>query len=181
MMTLKACIQKNQNGRAEESKRSVSAKVRGRRRPAMKGQAMIEFAIVAPVFFFLIFAAMDYSRMFFSQMTLQDAVQEAGRYASTGNHQPDPNHPGQNLSRVNSIIAMAKQYALGANISNIQISSALGGAGSAGGPGDTVTISLTSNLPLMTPMVSRLFPNGQYTFTSSVTVKNEPFDPSNTN
>src|SRR5260221_13442671 len=111
MMTLKACIEKNPSGRAEESKRAVSLKVRGRGRPAMKGQAMIEFAIVAPIFFFLIFAAMDYSRMFFSQMTLQDAVQEAGRYASTWNHQPDPNNPGQNLSRVNSIIAMASQYA----------------------------------------------------------------------
>jgi hypothetical protein len=114
-------------------------------------------------------------------MTLQDAVQQAGRFASTGDHLSDPNNPGQNLSRIASIIATAQQYAVGADISNIQISSIGGGIGSAGGPGDTVTVSLTSNVALMTPMIGKYFPNGLYTFTSSVTFKNEPFSPTNTN
>jgi hypothetical protein len=71
--------------------------------------------------------------------------------------------------------------AIGASVSNVQISSLGGGAGSAGGPGDTVTVSLTTNLKLMTPFISAFFPNGTYTFTSSATVQNEPFSPSNTN
>jgi Flp pilus assembly protein TadG len=146
-----------------------------------RGQAMIEFAIVAPLFFFLIFGVLDFSRMFFAQMTLQDAVLEAGRYASTGNHMTDPNNPQQTLSRVASIDAIAQEYAVGFNVSNVQVSSVGGGAGSAGGPGDIVTVSLTTNLPLMTPMISRLFPNGAYTFTSSVTFKNEPFPSGQTN
>jgi hypothetical protein len=67
------------------------------------------------------------------------------------------------------------------NITNIQISSVQGGAGSTGGPGDTVTISLTTTLQLMTPIVSQFFPNRSYTFVSSVTFKNEPFSPGDTN
>jgi Flp pilus assembly protein TadG len=152
----------------------------GRRTGFCAGQTMLEFAIVAPIFFFLIFGVMDYGRLIFVEMNLQDAVQEAARFASTGNHLPDPKNPGTNLSRVNSIIATAQASAFGASITNIQISSLQGGSGSAGGPGDVVTVSLTSNLALMTPIVARFFPNGIYTFTSSATIKNEPFPPGNT-
>ena len=153
---------------------------RERRFGTRRGQAMVEFILVAPLYFLLIFAVMDFGRMFFVQMNLQQAVQEAARYASTGNHMNDPNNPGQTLSRINSIIADVQQMAIGASVSNVQISSVGGGAGSAGGPGDTVTVSLTTNLPLMTPLVSAFFPNGTYTFTSSATVQNEPFPVANT-
>jgi Flp pilus assembly protein TadG len=141
---------------------------------------MLEFALVAPLFLFLVFAVIDFGRMFFVQMNLQNAVLEAGRFASTGNHLTDPNNPGQTLSRAASIIATAQQAALGASITNIQISSVNGGSGSAGGPGDIVTVSLTTSLQLLTPMVARYFLNGDYTFTSSATFKNEPFPPGNT-
>jgi Flp pilus assembly protein TadG len=154
-------------------------KHRAYRLQSLSGQTMVEFAIVAPLFFFLVFAVLDFGRMFFLQMNVQQAVEEAGRFASTGNHLPDPNNPQQNLSRVNSIIAEAQRSAL-VPISSVQISSLAGGVGSAGGPGDTVTISFTTNLQLMTPIIARLFPNGSYTFTSSATFKNEPFSPSNT-
>jgi hypothetical protein len=36
-------------------------------------------------------------------------------------------------------------------------------------------------MPLMTPIIAAMFPSGQYTFTSSVTVMNEPFQTSQTN
>ena len=146
----------------------------------MRGQTMTEFAMIAPLYLLLIFAVMDFGRMFLVQMNLQQAVQEAARFASTGNHLSDPKNPGQSLSRVNSIIQKAQQVSGGADLTNIQISSLKGGAGSAGGPGDTVTVSLTSNLKLRTPMVAHFFPSGVYTFISSATFKNEPFSPSNT-
>ena len=154
---------------------------RGRRFGARRGQTMMEFILVAPLYFLLTFAVMDFGRVFFVQMNLQQAVQDAVRYASTGNHLPDPNNPGQNLSRVASIMAEVQQMAIGASVTNVQISSLGGGSGSAGGPGDTVTVSLTTSLPLMTPLVSVFFPNGAYTFTSSATMQNEPFSPTNAN
>ena len=144
------------------------------------GSSALEFALVAPMLFLLYFAVFDFARIFYAQMTLQNAVRQAGRYAITGDHQPDPQHQGENLSRVNSIISVAQQAAGGLSVSGIQISSASGGSGSAGGPGDTVTISLTTQLQLMTPIVSQFFPGGTYTFTVSVSFKNEPFPPSNT-
>ena len=169
------------------AQRSGEQRSRPRRRlfqpGASRGQTFLEFAIVAPLFFGLMFAIFDFGRLFFVEMNLEQAVFEAGRYASTGNHMADPNNPGQNLSRIDSIIATAQAAAdgLGANLQSIQISSANGGNGSAGGPGDTVTVSLTASLPLMTPFVGKFFPGGAFVFTSSATFKNEPFSPTNTN
>jgi Flp pilus assembly protein TadG len=147
---------------------------------AIKGQAMVEFLLVAPLFFFLTFAVFDFGHLFLVVMEVENAVQEAGRFASTGNHLPDPKNPGQYLSRVNSIIATLQQATFGTQIASTQISSLRGGQGSAGGPGDTVTVSVTTNLKLMTPIIARGFSNGMYTFTSSTSFKNEPFPPGNT-
>ncbi len=165
---------------ADEARRILGLAYR--RLGSTKGQTMVEFAIVATMFFFLIFALLDFGRLFFVQMNLEEAVQEAARYASTGNHLPDPNNPGQTLSRVQSITTEAEQAAFGwgANVTNIQISSLNGGVGSAGGPGDVVTVSLTVSLKLLTPIVAAGFPNGTYTFISSSTVKNEPFPAADT-
>jgi Flp pilus assembly protein TadG len=146
----------------------------------MKGQSLLESALVMSLFFLLTFGMLDFGRMFYVQMTLQNAVREAGRFASTGNHLPDPKHPGQNLSRMDSIIATATQGALGSSVTGIQVTSAQGGVGDPGGPGDTVTVSITSDLKLITPLIAHFFKNGTYTFTSSVTFKNEPFPPNQT-
>jgi hypothetical protein len=55
-------------------------------------------------------------------------------------------------------------------------------SGFAGNPGSTVIVSLTTNLRLITPFISRYFgPSGEYAFTVSTTFKNEPFDPSDAN
>jgi hypothetical protein len=69
---------------------------------------------------------------------------------------------------------------VGATITNVQVSSLQGGAGSAGGPGDTVTVTVTTSLQLITPLVAPFFPGGTYTFNSSVSYKNEPFPATNT-
>jgi Flp pilus assembly protein TadG len=141
---------------------------------------VVEFALVSPLFFLLLLSCFEFACLLNVEMTLQNAVREAGRYAITGNHLPDPAHQGQYLSRVASITQIAQQAALGIDVSNIQISSANGGSGSAGGPGDTVTISLTSNLPLITPLIAQFFNNGVYHCTVSVSFRNEPFAPANT-
>ena len=144
------------------------------------GNAIVEFAIVAPMFLLLVIACMEFAVMFNVQMTLESAVRAAGRYAITGNHLPDPLHSGQTLSRVASITKIAQQEAMGLDVSGIVISSKVGGVGNAGGPGDTVTISLTSSVPILAPMFAQFFLNGKYTMTSEVSFRNEPFPPSDT-
>lgn len=155
----------------------------GRIRGGQRGQTIVEFALVAPLFFLLIFGVIDFGRLFYTQMTLQHALREAGRFAVTGRRLPgnDPN-TGQLYTRIGSIQRIAENAATGLSVTSIAISSLNGGAGSAGGPGDTMTVSLTTQLKLITPLIGRYFgPDGTYTFTVNTTFKNEPFDPSQTN
>jgi Flp pilus assembly protein TadG len=165
-------------------------KSRALRSGSAKGQSLVEFAMVSLLFFFLLFAIMDYGWLMFSQMNVQQAVDDGGRYASTGQAS------GGSGTRIASIIsAIQNEISVpGVNASNLSICSVppggttascydstnpSGTAGAAGGPGFTVTIKLVSTLPVMTPMFSYFFPGG-YTFTSSSTFQNEPFDPSQT-
>jgi len=144
------------------------------------GQSLVEFAIAFSLFIFLVFAVFDFGHLFFVVMDVQNAIQEAARYGSTGNHLPDPKNPGNSLSRVTSIINTLENDAIGVHFSNIQVTSLNGGSGSGGGPGDMLTVTATVIMPLMTPLVAQMFPNGQYTFNARITIKNEPFPPGQT-
>jgi len=140
---------------------------------------LVEFALVVPLFFILVFGIFDFGRLFYTQLTLQNALRQAGRFAVTGNHLSNPSNPSQLLSRLDSIIQVAQQAAPGIDVSGVQIRS--NGLTPAGGPSDTITLTLTSQLRLLTPLISRFFgPNGVYTSTVSTTFRNEPFPPDQT-
>ena len=57
-----------------------------KRNQSCRGQALVEFTLVAMFFFLLAFATIDFSWLLFNQMDMQDAVREAARCASTGYH-----------------------------------------------------------------------------------------------
>lgn len=139
---------------------------------------MVEYALVFPLIAMFVFGLIDFGRLFFTELTLQNALRMAGRYAVTGNHLPNPANPSQSLSRAASILQVAQQNAMGISVSGLQISSSTSGgtAGSgAGGPGDTVKLSLTYNLALITPLIGQFFQNGVYSFTVNTSFHNEPF------
>ena len=51
-----------------------------------KGQSAVEFAMVIAIFLLLVFAVIDYGWVYFAQLNIQQAVDDGGRFASTGNH-----------------------------------------------------------------------------------------------
>jgi Flp pilus assembly protein TadG len=151
----------------------------GRGHHTRAGNAMVEFALVLPLFLLLTFGVLDFGRLFWTQETLSYALREAGRYAVTGQHMTSTN--GTTETRVQSIINIAKQYSAGIDVSQITVNTlnpSTGGVTTnyAGGKNETVVISLTTGLKLLTP-VGMYFPNNTYTFTTSVAFRNEPFNP----
>ena len=153
---------------------------RNRRRRSSRGQALVEIALVLPVFFLIGFAIIEFGRVLFTHATLQHAMREAGRFAVTGNKMPDPNQPNQNLSRFESIKAIAKQHAMGISLNQVNVSSSGSGVDSPGGPGETITISLSTDVRLITPLIAAFFDGGVYHITTTGSFKNEPFPPSYT-
>jgi Flp pilus assembly protein TadG len=156
----------------------------GQAHRARHGQSLVEFAMVAPLFFLLVFGITDFGRLFFTKETLQYALREAGRYAVTGQKLAGTNPLTQNpYTRVESIKAIAQKYAAGLLPDSSQITvEAMDAQGNldinhpAGLPGETVVVSLNASLTLITPLIGRYFPNGVYAFTVSTSFKNEPFD-----
>jgi hypothetical protein len=55
----------------------------GRRR-GERGQALVEFSLVAIIFFMMVFGIIDMARLFQSWVTVQHAAREGARYAITG-------------------------------------------------------------------------------------------------
>jgi hypothetical protein len=163
-----------------------------------KGQSTAEFAMVSFAFFLLVFAVIGYAYIFFAQMNIQQAIDDGGRFASTGSHTVNVKGVPTTLSSRMTAIEDYIQNEIsipGVNVAgNIVICDLTAGGGGcnnsggstpAGNPGDTVKISLTT--PLKMPLISSLptwtrwFPGGTYNYTSSTTFKNEPFDPSQSN
>jgi hypothetical protein len=137
--------------------------IRGMKFKHTKGAAIVEFALVAPLFFLLAFGIIDFGRLFYTQMTLQEALREAGRFAVTGRTLTNT------MTRVESIKAVAQRVA-GIPLDGITVMPPDGG-----GPRQSVTVSLTYRLTLITPFIGRFFNDGIYQFTVGTTFQNEPF------
>jgi Flp pilus assembly protein TadG len=160
-----------------------------KRSQSCRGQALVEFTLVAMFFFLLAFAAMDFSWLLFNQMNMQDAVREAARYASTGNSNGALDPVTGAPSRAASIIKVLNNSKVGTQISSIVISNSVPGAvcntgsvpptgmpaGCAGGPGAIVTIQVNCNVPLLTYALGGIFTGNQFGFTVQASFKNEPF------
>lgn len=131
-----------------------------------RGQSLVEFAVVAMTFFLMCFALIDFSWLLFSQMNMQDAVHQAGRFASTG--------------QAGSITQIIQSYAEGTNIESVSVTT--GANPGVGGPGDTVTIKVYCDVPLLTTALGNIFgtSDNKFHFTVSTTYKNEPFSSSQT-
>jgi Flp pilus assembly protein TadG len=145
------------------------------------GQTLVEFAVVAILFFTTLFTIMDFAMMFYVTQTMQHAVRAGSRMATVT--------PGAGCR--SAIIANITTQSMGFYDKNANatktptISGQTLGAygdvngapitdGTCGTPQQPVTVSLTYSWPLMTPFLKPFFTNGRYTFVVKATVVNEP-------
>ena len=59
----------------------MSARRRDGRRQRSRGQALSEFALIAPIFFFTLFAIIEFGRAVYTIQMLNNAAREGARYA----------------------------------------------------------------------------------------------------
>src|SRR5262249_19865409 len=144
-----------------------------------RGSVTIETAIAFGIFVSLVMSAFDVSYIFFHETILKHAVQEAGRLATTGRTLPAADPSAVPPTRLDSILATIREQShMNVPPTAIDISSVNArGVRSVGpgGPGDVVTIRVRYDVPLLTPVLARVFPNGAYTVDVGTTFKNEEF------
>jgi Flp pilus assembly protein TadG len=130
-----------------------------------RGSAIVEFALVAPVFFALLFAIIEMAMVFFAQQVLESMTEEAARMVLTG----QPQNAGANavlfksnyvcnqisvLFSCNNVYFDVQSYP---QFSNIVINSQIDNNGclvpptnyNPGGPGNIVVVRLFYQWPLL--------------------------------
>ncbi len=162
-----------------------------RRRPRWlrgRGQSLVEFALVLPVFMLLLLIAVDFGRIFFTNVQLNNAVREAANYGAT-----NPLDTAGMLARANSERNSQSQggqqdvLTYPANLSTecaapdgttIACAASPGGTGA----GNTLTVTLTVPFHFFTPFIEGFFNNDLHISTAStVAVLNSAADPGGTN
>jgi len=142
-----------------------------------RGNAFVEFSFVLLIFFGLVMSIFEFGRLFYIQFAIHSAVREASRFTVTGNQLPDPDNPGQFLSRIESIVAKVQKLAPGLDVDRGDITiTGPNGPGDPGGPGDVVTIRIDYDINLLTPIIKPLFENGVHHYTVAIVTQNELFD-----
>ena len=136
-----------------------------------RGSMLVEAAVVLPLLLLLLFAITEFGRLFYTKITVESAVRQAARFAVTGNLLEDPGSPGNDLSREDGIKQYVVTHAAGVTVDPSRITvEPLGG----GGPGDLVKVTAEHTFRFVAPIVGRFFDDGEYTFTYTATMKNEP-------
>ena len=137
---------------------------------SQRGQSAVEFAIAVPVVLVLFMGIFDFSRFFYTKITLQHAIHEAARFAVTGSTLDDD--LGNPMTRAESITSVIQDRAASLDLDVDQL---IVDPSDGGGPSDIVTVTGTFRFHFITPGIKHLFPNGTYDFTVSTALKNEPF------
>lgn len=153
-----------------------------------KGQATVEFALTALVLFLVLFALIDFSIMFFVNLTMQHAVREGARYAVTGQGKNGADRRKNMVDKISdSSYGLYEKNAGSRKDPEIRlISYPDSGAfsnytgseihGDTGEPSQVIMVQLAYSWPLLTPIIRPFFDNGQYSFVVRTTMKHEPWE-----
>jgi Flp pilus assembly protein TadG len=90
---------------------------RPRRRPRTRGQALVEFAVVLPVFLLILSGILDFGFMLYSRMTVISATREGARVAIDA----PKSTPAQQAQIPNLITSRVTDAASGLNIGDLTV------------------------------------------------------------
>jgi Flp pilus assembly protein TadG len=155
-------------------------------RHVQRGASTVEFALIAPILFLLLCAALDLGLTMWVNLTMQYAVREGARYAVTGQDNLDPNTSDQ--QRYLAVIQEIKNSSMGLyNMVSPSYTITINGqaqnystqssysTGMFGNPGDIIVLQLNCAWPLLTPLIQPFFTNGTYSFSVAATMRNEGY------
>ncbi len=141
------------------------------------GSAIVEFAIIAPVFLLFMIGIIELSMAYFANLTMQHAVREGARYAVTGNNDLDP--ASSNQQRYQAVIQKMKDSSMGIydKVNPVITVNGVSGtsAGMFGNAGDIVVISVAYNWTFATPMMAAFYKDGKSSNVVAATMRNESF------
>jgi hypothetical protein len=153
-------------------KRHFSRRGRSRVR-GERGASLIEAAIVTPLLLLLTFAVVEFSMMFYAYLALESGVNQAARYAVTGNFAPG-------TTRQQSIIAAMRKATPTLTIEDTDFTfeHLVGMTGTVwlpgiGGPDDIGKVTVKYSFEFYTPFSRLFFDGGAINLQVQSAMKNE--------
>jgi Flp pilus assembly protein TadG len=157
-----------------------------RSRKRVRGVATVEFALTAILLFTVLFVIMDFSYLFWGNLSMQHAVREGARYAVTGQSNLDPNPQGTAQDRCDAAIVEIRNQSMGFfdRVSSTVVFKTLDATTGAITPvpgnscaaaGQIIIISVNCSLAPLTPFIKPFLASGKWEFVVSTTMKNEAF------
>ena len=119
-----------------------------------RGQTLVEFAILLPVFMMIVFIILDFGRAIYYYSLIQNAAREGTRY---GIITPDD---------TNGIVARVKSFAIGLNPNDVTVTPSQ--------PNDyTIRVQVSYTFIPVTPIVSSFLSSGQILIRSQSSMRIE--------
>src|SRR5262245_42779337 len=137
------------------------------------GQSFVEFALVLPVFLLFLAAALDLGRVFYANITLNNAAREGAFQAAKT---PDLFDPGQPCDQAPNRNVCRTPNESGGSMVAIQpddIDVTCNPGTCPESPGATVTVKVEGNFRLITPLLAFVFGGQNLHLTSSATAQIE--------
>lgn len=106
-----------------------------------RGQAMVEFALVLPIFVLLVFGIMEFGLMFHQYMVVTAASREGARTAAVG---------GTDAEIRTAALTAAAGVDKGFLTTSVAPATRVKGA--------PVTVTVTNQVPISTPLIAAIFP-----------------------
>jgi hypothetical protein len=144
----------------------------GRRSPSglrargIRGQSLVELALVLPVLLLLVMAAVDLGRIFFARIAVANAARE-GAYEASYRGTYVSNASCSDTNSVMCAILNEAQSSLSIAPTDVTWSCNNAGGCAPGGFGDRVTIKVTGHFELLTPILAAFFGGTNIAFSSS--------------
>jgi Flp pilus assembly protein TadG len=152
------------------------------RRPAShRGQSLVEFALILPVFALIFLGVIDLGRVFYTYEAVANAAREAARYCALSAHNSDGSNNGSAASLTTSRVKDSSYGELantGINLASVTVqqwtpSNTSACDGSTLTEGNPVTVKVTAWFRPITPLIDRVFASsagGNVTLSASGTM-----------
>ena len=141
------------------------------RRERSKGQSLVEFALLLPMMLIFLAGALDLGRVFYANISLNNAAREGAFEAAESPDSFQKNQPCNTAT--NRVICRVQLEAKDSSVSiadnNIDMTCSV--AGCPGQAGSTVTVEVTGSFTLITPLLSVIFGGQTIPLSSSATAQ----------
>ena len=124
-----------------------------------KGQAMVEFALLLPILLLIFSGIINFGWVFGNQLLANNAAREAARYTAIHYYESSTD---DDRAIAAGIVSSEAPTLVSPNVTISKSAS-----------GESVIVNISSSVKLLTPLMSAIFPDGQYSVTAQCRMRLE--------